>query len=310
MSKKVLGAVLVAAAVGLFATFATTASATPSKTSRCSGCHSGAGATITATLASTSGTNATYNVSAPGADYIAVFNPTTKVTQITGASGSFTVPVGVTYTLFAVTGPTTSDGLGQATVTPAAPAADTVAPVTTSDAKATYVSSAVIKLSATDAVGVAHTYYILNGAAQVEGATIDLSTVGSYTLEFWSVDAAGNAEAHKTVAFAITAPAPAPSVSVTIRSSVRTAREDRAFKLSGVVAPADAAGKLSLYVQKPGSSRWILVSAVKVGANGAWSINYTPRGHGTYKYQVRYVTATGTVVSRTISVSSRESNDD
>jgi len=559
-----MAVVLTAVAVVAFATFATTASATPTRTSRCSGCHSGAGATITATLVSTTGTNATYNVSAPGADYVAVFNPTTKVTQITGASGSITVPVGVTYTLFAVTGPTTSDGLGTLTLTPAAPVVDTqapvttsdakatyvtsavikltatdnvgvtatyftidggvqtagttinvsgagshtvqfwsvdaagntevkksatftitipdtTAPVTTSDAKATYVSSAVVKLSATDAVGVAHTYYILNGAAQVEGTTISLGTVGSYTLEFWSVDAAGNVEAHKTVSFTVTAPAPvdtaapvttsdakasyissavikltatdnvgvahtyyrldggaqvegtqvtvnaigshtlafwsvdavgnvepvntvsfdvnapapvpdtaapvttsdakstyvssaviklsatdnvgvahtyyvvnggdqvegttvsltatgtytlefwsvdaagnvedantvsftitAPVVvptpvnTITIASSARYVSEDHSVRLSGALAPAPVGAKVALYVKKPGSTRWVRVGYATVSSTGAWTYKYTPRNSGTYQFQVRYVNSAGTLVSRTIKVTSRD----
>jgi len=88
---------------------------------------------------------------------------------------------------------------------------DVTAPVTSSDAKTTYVSSASIKLTATDAAsGVAATYYKLDGGAQVSGSTINVTAVGSHTVEFWSVDVAGNAELHKTVSFTITAPVPVP----------------------------------------------------------------------------------------------------
>ncbi len=56
----------------------------------------------------------------------------------------------------------------------------------------------------------AATYYKLDGGAQVAGTTISVSTAGSHTIEFWSVDVAGNAETHKTASFTITTPAPAP----------------------------------------------------------------------------------------------------
>ena len=96
---------------------------------------------------------------------------------------------------------------------PPPPPPDTVAPVTTSNAKATYVSSAAIALSATDAgSGVAHTYYILDGAAQAEGKNITTNVLGSHTLEFWSEDTSGNVEAHKNATFAVTSPPPAPAV--------------------------------------------------------------------------------------------------
>jgi hypothetical protein len=96
-------------------------------------------------------------------------------------------------------------------VTP--PPADTVAPVTTSDAKATYTSSAAITLSATDGgSGVAATHYRLDGGADTVGTSVSTSIIGSHTLEFWSVDVAGNIEAHKTVTFTVSAPAPVDEI--------------------------------------------------------------------------------------------------
>jgi len=389
MKKKMLAAVVATVAVGLFASFATTASATPSKTSRCTSCHSGPNIPITATRGTTTGTNAAYSVSAPGADYIALFNGTTKVTQVAAASGSFTIPVGATYTLYAVAGPGESDGIGSLAVTPAAPVADTAAPVTssdakasyvssavikltatdnfavtgtyyrldggaqtagttinvgtvgshtiefwstdaagnaethktatfvitapvpapdttapqtTSDAKSTYVSSAAIKLSATDNVGVAHTYYTVDGAAQVEGTTINLNTIGSHLVEFWSVDIAGNVESHKTVSFSITAPAPAPTSALTIRSSATTIRSGSTIRLSGVLTPARDDRDIKVYVKKPGSTRWVLLRSDETNDDGYWSVRSTPTTRGTYQFQARYTTSAGTIISNTISV--------
>jgi hypothetical protein len=89
-------------------------------------------------------------------------------------------------------------------VTP--PPADTTKPVTTSDAKASYTTSATVKLTATDAgSGVASTHYKLDAGADTVGTTVRTSAVGTHTLEFWSVDKAGNVEAHHTVTFSVVA---------------------------------------------------------------------------------------------------------
>ena len=75
------------------------------------------------------------------------------------------------------------------------PAPDTTAPTTVSNAVATYTASASIKLTATDSnSGVAATYYRLDGGATQSGATVSVTTTGTHTLEFWSVDSAGNTE--------------------------------------------------------------------------------------------------------------------
>jgi hypothetical protein len=115
--------ILLGLAISVFSVSAGIASATPGKTTTCVSCHSGAAAGPSAVLAAPiTGSTATYNVSAAGASYIAVFNGITKVTQVTGASGSITVPTGKTYTLYAVTGPTTGSGLSTLSlVVPAAP---------------------------------------------------------------------------------------------------------------------------------------------------------------------------------------------
>ncbi len=84
---------------------------------------------------------------------------------------------------------------------------DSIAPTTTSDALPNYWDSATIALSASDnsgGTGVASTRYVLDGGPETIGTSVTVSTAGGHTLEFWSVDAAGNAETpHNTVTFAI-----------------------------------------------------------------------------------------------------------
>ena len=53
--------------------------------------------------------------------------------------------------------------------------------------------------------GVDATHYILDGGTEATGTVVTVSTLGSHTLEFWSVDVAGNAETpHQTASFTVT----------------------------------------------------------------------------------------------------------
>jgi len=191
----------------LTAAWASAASATPTKTSPCSNCHSGAAVAVTATQVSVSASTAVYKVSAPTATAIAIFSGSTKLAYAVATSAQFSVAPGKTYTIYAVKGPTTSDGIGQTSVSPVAPAADSTPPSTSSDATTTYVGSATITLSATDAggSGVANTYYVLDGGLQTTGTRITVTSIGGHTLEYWSVDGAGNVELHKLAAFVVAA---------------------------------------------------------------------------------------------------------
>ena len=87
--------------------------------------------------------------------------------------------------------------------------ADTVPPVTVSDALATYAGTATITLSASDGSGgsgVVATYYRLDAGDVTTGTVVNSSALGLHTLQFWSADAAGNVEAPTTVTFTITDP--------------------------------------------------------------------------------------------------------
>jgi hypothetical protein len=230
---------------------------------------------------------------------MAVFDGTTKVgSTITSTTGKITVPFGKTYTIYAIKGPTNSDGIGSTSVSPVAPAPapDTTAPTTTSSAKATYVGSALITLTAVDNAGgsgVAHTYYVLDGAPQVEGTTISTSVIGSHTLSFWSVDVAGNMEVANAASFDVTA-APVPTTQTCAITSMRAARSHghRVMRLTGTITPGQVGNHAYLYVQKPGSHKWIrvaMVTAKSVNDLGVatWSYTYTMNVRGTYHFQVR-----------------------
>jgi hypothetical protein len=81
---------------------------------------------------------------------------------------------------------------------------DTTPPTTTSDAQSCYLGLATVHLSATDVggSGVAATYYRIDNGAQTAGTVPTVLGIGPHTLEFWSVDGAGNIETpHKTASF-------------------------------------------------------------------------------------------------------------
>jgi len=198
---------LAIAVIAVMAVFAQSAGATPTKSSACTNCHSGTNVPVTATLVSITSAAAVYNVSAPAATTIAVFNGATKLSYANATSTQITVAPGKAYTIYSVKGPKTSDGLGQVTVSPVAPVVDLIAPVTASNAAASYTGTAAITLTATDAgTGVAHTYYRLDGGAQVEAKSVSTSVLGTHTLEFWSVDTVGNVETpHKSASFTVVA---------------------------------------------------------------------------------------------------------
>ena len=312
MKRKLLAAVLVVAAAGLLALTVTTASATPTKTTRCTGCHSGPNVAVSATLVSSSATGATYQLSAPSATAMAVFDGTTKVgSSIMGTTGRVTLAFGKTYTIFAIQGPTNNDGIGSASVSPVAPApvtpvppvpvppvpvADTTAPVTTSNVQASYSGAAAIVLTALDNAGgsgVAHTYYILDGAAQTEGTDVSTSGLGGHTLSFWSVDVAGNAELANVASFDVTA-APVPTTKTCTIDSTKASRRHghRIMRLTGTITPGQVGDHAYLYVQKPGSHRWVRVARLTAKAlnevgGATWSYTYTMNVRGTYHFQVR-----------------------
>ncbi|MBC7129170.1 MAG: hypothetical protein H5T45_05515, partial [Thermoplasmatales archaeon] len=72
-----------------------------------------------------------------------------------------------------------------------------------------YVGPVTIYLSATDEQGVAYTRYRINGGAwQTYTGPVSVSAEGLYTVEYYSVDVAGNVEATKSCSFGIATSAP------------------------------------------------------------------------------------------------------
>jgi hypothetical protein len=230
-----------AAAVFLLAAGPGIAFAHPSETSPCTDCHGGPSIAVTLKVTSNNGSTAVYSVSAPGASAIAVFNGSSKLSTLSGASGSISLLDARTYQVYAVEGPSTSSGIGHTSVSPVAPpvaVSDHTPPVTTSDAKPAYAGTATVHLTATDTggSGLVHTYFMVDSGAQQSGLVISVGGIGTHALEFWSVDASGNVETpHKTASFSEVAAAP-PST-ITIGGSAASVLGLRPFTLTGVLSP-------------------------------------------------------------------------
>lgn len=84
---------------------------------------------------------------------------------------------------------------------------DAEPPITTCDARGSYVGSATVHLSAADraaGTGLAAIYHRLDGAAPEQGDACTTTGTGAHTLEYWSVDEIGNVEAHQWATFVVT----------------------------------------------------------------------------------------------------------
>jgi hypothetical protein len=96
----------------------------------------------------------------------------------------------------------TDDNAGNVTtVTAAGVKIDRTAPGTVATAPSGWSKTAVtVTFSATDNLsGVHATYYTVDGSASQSGATVTVSTEGTHTVGYWSVDKAGNVETAQTV---------------------------------------------------------------------------------------------------------------
>ncbi|MDI6712545.1 MAG: cell wall-binding repeat-containing protein [Anaerosomatales bacterium] len=99
---------------------------------------------------------------------------------------------------------------------------DVDAPVTAASVSPSYEASAAIELLPADVgSGVASTWWSLDSDPPRLGTGIGVDALGAHTLRFGSVDAVGNAEATRTVAFEVVRPAGSVPTSVSVAGSNR-----------------------------------------------------------------------------------------
>jgi len=166
------------------------------------------------------------------------------------------------------------------------PPGDTTAPTTTSDVKPTYISSASIKLTATDTgSGVASTYYKFDGVPQVAGTSVTTSNVGAHTLVFWSVDKAGNMEAAKSVAFTVASPPATVKASLGTPVAPKAMKRSKTYTVYGSLRPWHPAGTkpVRIYKYRKVDGKWKKTGYVKATA-------YNYKGYTRYKVKMKLTT--------------------
>jgi hypothetical protein len=177
-------------------------------------------------------------------------------------------------------------------------AADTQAPVTSSDATGTYTGQAVIHFSATDNAtifGVKHTYFRLDGGDATAGTVATIapppSGAESHTVDYWSVDYAGNVENPNTWDFSVAAAidTTAPTGTLAINGGAAWTKDpDVTLSLDATDNP-DGSGVTSMSVD-PGRASYDATEAY------APSKSITlPDGDGTKYVHVRYIDGSGNV---------------
>lgn len=181
--------------------------------------------------------------------------------------------------------------------------ADTTAPVTTSDALATYTGDAVINLTATDDAGgwgVAYIYYKVDGhythmftvgataatSVPIAAPKIGSGSTASHTISYWSQDKAGNVEVPPTTKnFRITAAKVVTSL--TLNRSASTVHRNHYFTLSGKITPS-AVCLVVIQYKKPGTTTWRTLAARSTTSGGAYSCRYRTTVKGTWSFRTRY----------------------
>jgi len=193
-------------------------------------------------------TNATVSFSLSSSDSSDGSGVKTIYYTANGSQSAYSGPVSVstegvtTITYWAVDNNNNTEGAHTATIR-----IDKTVPATIDDHVATYAGSATIHLSASDArSGVAHTYYTLNGLPQTEGSVVAVGGANTYTLTYWSVDVAGNAETPHTVTFTISL----PKATVYTPHAPSTMSHSRYYTIYGYLKPRHTSGSYPVRIYK------------------------------------------------------------
>ncbi len=160
-----------------------------------------------------------------------------------------------------VTGIAVDEAGNTATVTVSGIDVDCTPPKTTDDHVASYTGGAVVHLTATDTFsGVATTTWTLNGHAG-SGTLVQSSTVGTNTLQYRSIDHAGNVEDTRTVTFAVAALHRATKLAL---SGVSGIMAGGTYKLTGSISPTTAGGTVTIRWQRLVGRTWVTSKTVRV----------------------------------------------
>jgi outer membrane protein assembly factor BamB len=157
---------------------------------------------------------------------------------------------------------------------------DATAPATTTTVTGTsgtngwYVSAAQVSLTASDSdSGVQNSYYQIDGGAvQSYASPFSISANGQHTVQYWSVDSAGNTEAHQSLTLTIDTSAPVSS------SAVSATAGSNGWYLSAVQISLSAAdnssGVENSYYQVDGGAVLTYAGPFSISASGVHTVAF------------------------------------
>lgn len=98
------------------------------------------------------------------------------------------------------------------------------------------------------------------------------------------------------------------TTTASIKTSKKKTKRKRTFTLSGSLKNGESGDRIRLYVKRPGSKTWKLVSKRTLSKSKTWSYRYKPGYKGTYRFRVKYLGdyTRKTDTSRTIKVKVRK----
>lgn len=165
----------------------------------------------------------------------------------------------------------------------------------------TFTGTAVVSLVASDSLsGVASTRYALDGAPGT-GALVSTSATGTHTLEFSSLDVAGNREATVTRSFAVVDPPPGVPAAPTLLSAAATLAPSARV---GLAWQDNSGNETSFRIERSTTGAGGTFSEVASTAAGVTSWTDTSVSSGSsYSYRMRaFNGATPSAYSNTLSV--------
>lgn len=144
----------------------------------------------------------------------------------------------------------------------------------TSGASEWYSGAVEVTLTASDALsGIANTFYTVDGGAtQTYAVPFTVSTDGNHTVNYWSVDAAGNLEAQHSTAVNIDLGAPSTQASVSSNASANNWHQDPAHVT--LAASDSSSGVADSFYTVDGGATQTYSTPFNVTGGGSHVVNY------------------------------------
>jgi hypothetical protein len=111
---------------------------------------------------------------------------------------------------------------------------------------------------------------------------------------------AENAIAYSAWSKVVTSSGTTATRRVTIRSSAKSVTGKKPFTLSGRVSPSAPGKSVSVFVKRPGSTKWARASRRTLSAASSWRFTFTPTRTGRYRFYAAFGAAKSPAISVTV----------